>query len=442
MVFAKRGSSLRLLVGVAVLACGCATNFEPTQMSRLEASNRLVLGLESNSSENTWSRAVVEDLRTARDATLANHPGPFNPNDPDFIEQLDDSFNGAMVLSDYVRDDSGYRASLRFFANGLEDAHYGISFSESESKLKDLWPGFVVSWRDSSFVVISSEDTRFPVGTVLTSCDGKTATSLLRDEVMIFRGNWQVHGQRYREAAYVFLDDRNPFRAAPQQCMTAAGGNEKLDWRELSDPTAWHSDRVAGTLGTYVAPNFEEYEPRRFWFSLSNFYPKPGEETEEVERAFTEAARRLDDLRDAELLVLDLRHNRGGNSIYADRAASLLWGDDYFNFLRRNPEISATFRVSEHNRDHVATFPKLARDAGADDVTMDYIKRLVAQMNAAFENGENTTTLRVHTDIPEITAGTAENPIKTPVAVFFGATCGSACLDAIDKFSVFPNVTH
>ena len=91
---------------------------------------------------------------------------------------------------------------------GFQDGHLG-ALSEGlldDSRLRFLWPGFVVAYRSDRFQVVESEGERLPVGATLIACDGRPAEELGRTILQTYYGLWSVRGARNGLAPLIFVD--------------------------------------------------------------------------------------------------------------------------------------------------------------------------------------------------------------------------------------------
>ena len=102
------------------------------------------------------------------------------------------------------------------------------------------------------------------------------------------------------------------------------------------------------------------------------------------------------------------------------------------------------WRTSPGNTAYIASVVDEFRANGDTDVA-DFIQRLAEAMRAAHERGEvffAESTLGAEPG-EEAASGTAspKTDFTTPVYVIVAGNCASACLDALDYFTPFENVT-
>ena len=182
------------------------------------------------------------------------------------------------------------------------------------------------------------------------ACSTSSSTLCFRDPVL--PANWVP------AAASASVDLGNPFVAALKRCVFVRGNLDislDLEWREFScndrrDDYNAASSRSRPEVGLYVL------ETRVYWLQASTFGPN------EVQRAkYDDAFRQLREARaDVKRVVLGLRANNGGSSIWADLFAEALWDaspdDD------EEDEVYLEWRVSEDNIAYWETVPPMHRE--------------------------------------------------------------------------------
>jgi Peptidase family S41 len=157
----------------------------------------------------------------------------------------------------------------------------------------------------------------------------------------------------------------------------------------------------------------------------------------------------------AEALVIDLRHNRGGSSAWSLDFARALWGTGRVE--RRmsawQSDVAVWWRASGDNTAYLGeVFDKLTKQGQLE--TAAWVKNVGTGMQAALARGDKFFIQANEDDAasqptPKPGAAAASDPaadlptdppaFTKPVYVIISGTCGSACLDAVDYFTRFPN---
>ncbi|WP_338766505.1 S41 family peptidase [Massilia sp. METH4] len=391
-----------------------------------------------------WQAAATRDIVAAYDITLANHAGVLDPHNPGFSASLKAARDHGLALAARVTDAHGYVAAVQGFTARIQDGHAGMRFKMDGSALAPhRWPGFVAAWRGDLYVH-SAEEGAARQGERIVSCDGKSARQLMLENVFAFQGRPAEAGQWWSLAPWLFLDAHNPFVARPASCVFELAGQRierKLDWRPMTaQARAWQENNLAPDT---LPVGLTEPRPRLFWMAMPTFHPSDAERAtyhavyKQVE---TERARFLA----ADAVVIDLRNNGGGNSVWSGNFAAALWGGD--RVMRRAQARSANERVwYRATPDNIAHFRMIADTFAAKKETA--IAGWAAQreegMRAALAAGKPyyIDNEDAPPPVPDPAADRPGDPpaFTRPVYVIVPGNCASACLDAVDVFKLFPN---
>jgi hypothetical protein len=394
-----------------------------------------------------WAQAAQDDVRAATQITRDNHPGIHDPANPQFKRLLDRAQANGLRLASQVRDGAGYVAAIRYFSNTLQDGHAGAYATIDASALpKTKWPGFVAVWRGDAMFVYNSTQGGPKQGARITRCDGIDVTTLIRRNVFAFRGrptepgNWWVEGRR------LFIDNGNPFVTAPQNCTFLEDNKpvvRPLVWRE-ADATfnQWRDDSYNGVtlpVGMTTRPS------GLVWIAMPEF--QPNEAQQEAYRTIVSQieAQRMG-ISASKAVVLDLRDNQGGSSAWSKMIANALWGNArrnrLMNFYNRGHQ-STRWRTSEGNSRHVERLVGTFRTQQMPELAEEWTK-IYQGMDAARARGDVFFTEAEDprpTGRPSLADLPSDPPpLVAPVYVIVPGQCASACLDAVDVFTRFPNV--
>jgi hypothetical protein len=389
-----------------------------------------------------WRQAAVQDIEEAVRITLANHPGAHDPANPRFRANLEDARQQGLALAARVDSAAGYRAALQRFNVTIGDGHAGFAADLDPALLPVVrWPGFVTTWRGDGLYVAAAEEGGPPAGARVESCDGKPMDDLIRQNVFAFDGHVNEPGHWWSRARKVFVDYGNPFVAVPRHCRFTAGGKTvelDLAWQ----PNSERMDRSLAESYNGKTLDVGLTEPRKglFWAAMPTFMPD-----DKQRDAYRAMVREVETGRqrflDADAVVIDLRQNQGGSSVWSRTFAEALWGKDRVE--RRLAAWSAQqevwWRASQGNADFFAGLVEQFTREGQVE-SLEWATEKSAGLHAALARGDiwyvqkdgrpGTLDADLPTDPPAFTR---------PVYVIVPGQCASACLDALDTFTRFPN---
>ena len=388
-----------------------------------------------------WRAAAEADIEAAVQVTRENHPGPFDPQNPGFSANLEAARRHGLALAGKVADASGYVAAVAAFNVRIRDGHAGM-FSKLDPSLfpPERWPGFVTVWRGDGLYVHASGPGLPAVGSKLLGCDGKDARQLIRDNVFSFTGRVDEAGQWWSRARGVFDDEHNPFIALPQRCTFEAKGRaveHVLAWRALDA----EGERLLAESRNGDARPVGVTEPRKnlLWVSMPTFQPN-----EQERAAYRALVRDIETGRArwlaADAVVVDLRRNQGGSSDWSQYFARALWGKARVEkeSAAYDAGVEVWWRASPDNTSYVTGLAeRLAREGSLESAAR--IRRTAQGMRAALAQGKAFHVEQDETDPPAMNDAPDGPPFTRPLYVVVPGNCASACLDALDVFTLFPN---
>jgi Peptidase family S41 len=388
-----------------------------------------------------WGALATTDVQAAYIATRDNHPGMFDPKNPNFPKLLEIARAEGLALARKATSSAGFEASLTRFKAVLNDGHAGAYASLPDALSPQIkWPGFVAAWRGNAMYVFKSASGGPSKGAEILSCDRLPVKTLVERNYFRFSNGRDVPGEWWSGARRLFVDDGNPFVTLPKTCMFRNNGknqSRKLSWSAVSDYyQAWKNGSANGDL---LPIGMTERAPGIFWYVLPDFQPDDAG-TAAYKKMYADTAANRDQLLRARAIVLDLRFNQGGSSNWSKMLAKQLWGEarvdralkDYF------AKTQTWWRPTAGNLAAVEDFIPLLEQQG-DPESAAMVKMFLPIFKAAVMRGDKYL---VEPDIPEgSVAAKANEPLelKTPVYVIVPGQCASACLDAIDYFKRFPN---
>lgn len=395
--------------------------------------------------ETNWRAAAVGDVEAGYRLFVDNHPGMHDPVNPAFPQQLAKAREAALAVARTARNEQDYARALGTFSAGLQDGHAKLVLKAPDNGApasEFLWPGFVAAWRGSALKVHQA-DARFamPVGSEIAACDGAPIKDVIASNLVPMAFRSAEGGQWWFWSPHVFLPATTRADGKPKRCaFVAPDGTRRILDLAWSPAPADAGERVArATDGERTAIGLTEPREGLFLIGLPDFHPN--EEGVAAYRAlFNTLKARNAELNAARAVVIDLRFNNGGSSTWSRRAASAIWGEPQVEAAMNDylKDIEIWWRASQGNTDYVTGLEPILRENGNEQIA-DMIGLIGAGMRAALGNGQ---PFYVEADDDEEAAGGPESasPFTVPVYVITPGRCGSACLDAVDTFTRFPNV--
>lgn len=392
-----------------------------------------------------WRDAALRDIAAGYQVTLDNHAGALDPHNPGFLADLKAAREHGLALARRVKDAPGYVATLQGFTARINDGHAGITTKgDLLAADQQRWPGFVAAWRDDLYVY-ASEPGGPPAGARIVSCDGKPARRLMEENVFAFLGRPREAGQWWSRARELFVDRSNPFIARPARCVFAAADGSQveraLEWRRRTEQAR---EWAGASIGMAELPvGLTEPRPKLFWAAMPTFHPNDAERAAYhamADKVRQDRARLLQ----ADAVVIDLRGNQGGSSMWSEEFAGALWGEE--RLKRRRDAYDANtvtwYRPSPGNLAYFRMYEQKFAQQG-EQKSLAWATKHATGMAAAQAAGQpyyidredvQATAADAQADRPGDPA-----PFTRPVYVIVPGYCASACLDALDVFKLFAN---
>jgi hypothetical protein len=391
-------------------------------------------------SPDEWRQAARNDIRAAYDIFVENHPGMHDPSNRGFPAQLMQARDRGLAEAERATDRGGYSRALGMFTGELSDGHAAVyaTAPAGAAQTPPQWPGFIAGWRHDRLVVQqATAASPAPVGATIVSCDGKPAADFLRERLLTRGFRPREAGQWWARAPQAFV--ATPvLPGGPTHCvfLTAAGERDlPLTWTPA--PADIDALRRRASDGERTDIGLTEPHPGLFLIGLPDFQPNEAA-VAAYQRLFEQLRSRRPELMRSRGVVLDLRYNNGGSSAWSQDVASILWGgpqvaramQDYF----RGVEI--WWRASPGTVAYMTEMEQNIRRSGHDEIANE-IRTTGAGMQAALQRGEPFHR------VPEESGATGSrvgrSDFTVPVYVITPGGCASACLDAVDVFTRFPN---
>ncbi len=236
-------------------------------------------------------------------------------------------FDQATEKARAVHDLAGYEFTLRYFFNGFHDGHLGPIF---RFKLREYqWPGFLIAYRDGQFLV-QEPSPNYPAplpkaGAQLLPCDGVAAGRSHEDECFPLLWDATAEFLLGQVCAAPSVGRGQSFRpAAGVLCILIRWMQSRFDlqWQTIDQKALSTPAQETSTIG------LREFGARRFWLQVPTFLPA-GKDLEAMQALIKTLEERRAELQQAGILVIDVRGNDGGNSIWGNRIIEALWGEAY-----------------------------------------------------------------------------------------------------------------
>ena len=395
--------------------------------------------------ERDWAETATDDLHFIRAILRENHPGPVDAANPAFRDWYVRGFAAAQARAAKASDFRGYYFAVTSYLAGFHDGHLG-ALSEwhladrlADKRFDRRWPHFTISYRAGRFYVAGGDASSPKIGAELVSCDGRPIAQIADENIGTYYGLWQLSGKRPELAPLVMIDEGNPFVDRPGTCAFRFRDRTEtiaLQWGPIS------GDELSSRIHiehAQPAAEIRDFGKSDRWLVIPTFNVTDAASGAAMKNFVRSLEAKADALRNARIIVFDVRGNHGGSSALGDEILSVIWGRDFIE--RVKPRATAIdWRVSDGNLRfiRISTLPAVRRQFGADSDESRGYERLVSGMEAALADGQT-----FYLETPEATAATDAAPLTHARPVLLtDSACGSACLDFADVVLRLPGAVH
>ena len=387
-----------------------------------------------------WSNAAMADIDYAFSTLLENHPGAHDPANPGLVAKLRAARAAGRSLAAKARSAAGYSAAIARFNTVIGDGHAGAVATLDERVLPPgRWPGILAVWRGEGLFVYASEPGGPAVGARVLGCDAETVHALLLTHVFRFIGRSAEPGNWWTRSVNLFVDTGNPFVTPPRRCrfQTPAGVETRnLAWGPVNaDYSAWRQAAYNGDDHPVG-----QFEPAKglIWIAMPTFEPDAAQRGA-YRAMFAALSADRNRVVNARALVIDLRANQGGSSDWSLDLAAALWGQGRVDRAMEayNRGVQIWWRASKGNADYTAHLIGVLKDEQQTRMAEEFAP-VAAGLAAAQARGQAYFVEPPDPPAPPA-SGVEPPPLETPVYVIVPGQCASACLDALDIFTRFPN---
>jgi hypothetical protein len=398
-----------------------------------------------------WPAIAQRQLDVTRNLVQNVHPGVLMTDDPDFAGWFENGYREASAMTPLVHTAIQRDGVLEYYIAGFKDGHFHVGDPGAASA---LWAGWRAEFQGERLVVAFSSKQwgapMPPVGSVVESCDGKSAQSILFEDVAPFSDRHTDFAEvRKRLAANLSLTGgRALTRKLARYCRFALpnGTSKRL-------PTRWKKFLVEELPYESLEP--DTFKPEdfsltdlgggRFWVRIPTF-AVDAQQLHQVEAI----EKQLEQLGNARWLVFDVRGNQGGDSGIGSRMLNALTGglnpQPTPQQLAGAPQAKALWRVSQETLAELESGGAAAlAQKGPDHPATVFYTQMAAKYRDAIGSGE------VWVEQPgdplltrqQVSAwGLSPARFKGEVVVLTDGFCFSACLDFLGEALVYPDVEH
>jgi len=309
-----------------------------------------------------WKALTRTDLDAAAALIRDNHPAMVPAiGDKAFVARFGASLAKARGRIDKVEDADGMAAVLRGFAAGLGDDH--IAWGPKDGPPIKAWPGFMVARKGPDLAVTVTSDGAPPIGARLLDCDGVAARELLLRRTISHVTNPDVEAQLVINSIWTLLDDGDPFIPRPKTCRFDVEGQviqQTLAYQPVT-PEIFGKIRDGRRMFGHAGFGLRQVG-QAWWVGVESF-------DQRAPAVIAEAQAKQAALRAAPLVVIDLRGNGGGSSLFGDELAAIVLGYEPVRALKLSGGpvkiCPAIWRASPGNRASLEIYAQRFPDQAA-----------------------------------------------------------------------------
>jgi hypothetical protein len=392
-----------------------------------------------------WRAIALQDVRAAYDIFAANHPGMHDPTNRGFPARLARARDRALAVAGRTASAGDYAAALGTFSAGLGDGHAQVMATppSAGAQVAREWPGFIAAWRGNRlFVHQTGPGAPAPAGAAITACNGRRIADFLRTRLLTRNFRPAEAGQWWSWSPRALVSTPTTVEGRAERCtFQAPGGRPReaaLAWTAAPDDL--DTRLAAASDGEPTPIGLTEPRPRLFLIGMPDFNPDEAG-TQAWRRLYDGLTRQRTQLLGARAVVIDLRHNNGGSSLWSRDAARILWGRDAVDrrMSRHFRNVAIWWRASRGNTEYMDQLIARLREMGLE--SQAEANRASAEgMRAALARGDAFHVEPAGEGDAADAGPLPDSDFRVPVYVIVPGRCASACLDALDVFTRFGNV--
>lgn len=418
------------------------------QLYKLIITTAIILLSACEDKSNPWPAIAKADLDYIKQMVEQNYPGYVDSNNPQFKNQLEQSYKNVTNQLQYVQSlDAVMNLDNEFIASF---ADYHVSINLRFAPAFPQWAGIKIERRHEKYVVTKLAEA-WPVGqpalgAELISCDGRSAKEIMDYDILRYRyANYEAEYPRVKYASKLLIEDGIGYRKRLKKCVFRdAGSNDatvELKWQALADHATAEWDPAV------IQPDDFSIEPLTesiVWVRVPSFQPE-GVAAEKVSAML----KTLADMHAGadKTIVFDVRGNSGGylgsasnylRSVYGLPGLVALFAKE----IKENAEL---LRASEAHLDRIKKL-----NASANTNTMSAEQRnaneaLISALELAMKQGlAFAKKPDQHIDLTVADKRPIEAIQKSlpKLVVFTDHFCASECLTFVQMVLHEPNNLH
>jgi hypothetical protein len=242
-----------------------------------------------------------------------------------------------------------------------------------------------------------------------------------------YRADWSVEAQKVQTAPWILISEGNPFVGRPQSCDFVTPGGKRtvtLRWRPISRIGLAPRLQKASAFG---AAGFGVRKAGAgYWIALQSLDDRAAKVVEQV-RAQAAA------LRQAPFVVLDLRGDDGGSSIFGREIAEQILGPAYVQALLGDAEgrCGEIWRISDANLKRLHEYRTVLGPTRGEEF-IRVIDGMIAKAEAAKARGEAFSG-SLACPAPA-KAAPPPTPFKGRLYLLTDGLCFSSCLSVVSDW--------
>jgi len=388
-----------------------------------------------------WKNITINDLSVMRQLIVSSHPGAIDSSNEAFTDWVERGYLEASQLSERVSSRKDSQAVLNFYIAGFKDGHVGLN---QPGQGNSSWAGFILDGQGQSFVVKHVAKNwpvpLPPIDSRVISCDNKSVREILERELSPYLDRrLELKSTWLHLAKQLTVDDSNyPVlgRDLAKSCLVVLPNGVKQNFILL-----WQED--GGQLDAFLRQaqppqSLQNLGDGRYWIHVSNFMPSAAENT-----ALDKMLDVIKSIDDANLVVLDTRGNRGGNSLVGVEILSALFGSQWVKSLDESSAY-AMWRVSPFALSTLTqALTTMGNDYGKHSEAYKFVFSLTKSMELALHEKKDWLEQPSIASVDQVNSrGFNAQGFKGKLALVTDSFCASACLDFADIVLAIPGVVH
>lgn len=398
-----------------------------------------------NLNATNWREAAKSDLNFIYNTLKEDHPGYYNPKDSEFCDLLENSYRKSCDKLYEVSSFYDYAKLMCFFINKFEDVHLKVVLNYEKHLVE--WPGFIVKYLNGGFFIFDVDDNCSPKK--LLSWNGFSPEKYLKDFVIPDKeggselpriGNPDIFASKVLSAPYMGIWDYNPWVEKPSYCIVENNGKKEtinLEWQTIKRKKLMQ--KITFTLwGKRNSINTKKIDPKKVWISLPTFAPQSSDECNAIKNIVNE----MKSIKNAELIIFDLRGNRGGNLQWGIDILHTLFGPEYYH-----SQINKTFekidkgvfwRASRNNLNSIKKSFISCLEQKVSSSMIDWFKKVVNGIESAIKHNKNYYFEEKQTFfVNQFSSHQAlVNPVRAKIVVITDSLNASASLSFMDLLKI------